>query len=107
MKEHIETSRMQVSVCLYHVPVRFYSHFKSDQKSLTFFVHAENERSIAQKMRKKILIYSCVNRIEKYLAVLEISKITSNVGCRGYFQNSILGKNKKVGNASDGLELMF
>ena len=47
MKEHIETSLVQVSVGLYRVPVRSYDHFKSDQKSLTFFVHVENERSIA------------------------------------------------------------
>ena len=47
MKEHIETSLVQVSVGPYRVPVRSYDHFKSDQKSLTFFVHVENERSIA------------------------------------------------------------
>ena len=47
MKEHIETSLVQVSVGLYRVPVRSYDHFKSVQKSPTFFVHVENERSIA------------------------------------------------------------
>ena len=65
MKEHIDTSSMQVSVRLYHVQVRFYCRFKFARKSPIFFEHAENERSLAQKMRKKILIYSCVNRIEK------------------------------------------
>ena len=66
MKDHIETSLMQVTVCLYHVRVRFYRCLKLARKSLTFFVYALGTSSMSQKMRKKILVYSCVNRIEKY-----------------------------------------
>ena len=56
---------MHLSVWLYLVSERFYEHFKSVEKNLFFLFHVENERSIAKKMRKKILIYTCVNRFQK------------------------------------------
>lgn len=65
MKVLFETSSMHLSVWLYLVSERFYGHFKSVEKNLFFLFHVENERSIAKKMRKKILIYTCVNRFQK------------------------------------------
>lgn len=65
MKVLFETSSMHLSVWLYLVSERFYEHFKSVEKNLFFLFHVENERSIAKKMRKKILIYTCVNRFQK------------------------------------------
>ena len=62
MKDHIETSLMQVTVCLYHVRVRFYRCLKLARKSPTFFVYALDTSSMSQKMRKKILVYSCLGK---------------------------------------------
>ena len=65
MKEEIETSSKQVSVCLYLVSVKSYGALKSDRKMLTFDWLIRISHTMAQKMRKKILIYSPVNRFEK------------------------------------------
>ena len=110
MKEDIETSSKHLSVGLYLVPIKSYEHFKSDRKSLTFFVVVRFERSIAQKTQEKILIYSPVNRLEKSLSNQKLWPKNQNVGCRGYPQIFIIlgrSKNQNRGKAPRGPEKVF
>ena len=54
MKEEIETSSKQVSVCLYLVSIKSYGALKSDRKMLTFDWLIGESHTMAQKTQDKL-----------------------------------------------------